>query len=117
MNEQYIKLLSLVALTASGIAEQVMEQNKKDGKLQEYGNSKKMRDNYLDIKAKLDEGKELDKNDFANLYIAAGLVTRQLEAKVMRDQQVVKAYQEDLMPKLLDCSKGKNPSEIFKAND
>ena len=117
MNEQYTKLLSLIALTSANIAEQVMEQNKKEGKLQEYGNSKKMRDNFLNIKQKLDEKQPLENGDFSNLYIGAGLVTQQLEAKLRKDQAVVQAYREDLMPKLLECAKGADANEVFSVEE
>ena len=46
MNEQYFKLFSLIAHTGANIAEQVMEQNKNEGKLKEYDTSKRMRDDY-----------------------------------------------------------------------
>ena len=116
MHEQYAKLLSLVAHTSANIAEQTMDKNKEEGKLQEYGNAKKMRDNFLDIKQKLDEKQTLENGDFANLYIATGLVAQQIEARARRDEMVVKSYREDIMPKLLKCSQGENSEEIFSVN-
>ena len=113
MNEQYFKLFSLIAHTGANIAEQVMEQNKKEGKLKEYGTSKQMRDDYLELKTKMDNKEIPVEKDFSQLYIAAGLVVQQLEAKLAKDQLVIKAYREDMMPKLLECMKGGDVNEIF----
>jgi hypothetical protein len=113
MSEQYFKLFSLIAHTGANIAEQVMEQNKKEGKVNEYKTSKKMRDDYLELKTKMDNKEAPIETDFSQLYIAAGLVVQQLEAKLAKDQLVIKAYREDMMPKLLECMKGGNVNEIF----
>lgn len=117
MNEQYFKLFSLIAHTGANIAEQVMEQNKNEGKLKEYGTSKQIRDDYLELKAKMDNKEVPVEKDFSQLYIAAGLVVQQLEAKLAKDQLVIKAYREDMMPKLLECMKGGDVNEIFTAEN
>ena len=117
MSEQYFKLFSLIAHTGANIAEQVMEQNKSEGKLKEYSTSKQMRDDYLELKAKMDNKEIPAETDFSQLYIAAGLVVQQLEAKLAKDQLVIKAYREDMMPKLLNCMKGGDVNEIFAAEN
>lgn len=100
MDEHYRTLFSLMTQSAANIAEEVMEVHAANKEEAEYENAQRMRDDYLNLYARLTTGKELEKADYALLYISAFVVSSQLEARIEKERKTLEGYKLDILPKL-----------------
>lgn len=115
MNEKYKTLFALIAQNMESIAERAMEDDKAKNDMQGYKTAKEMRSKYARLHDLL-TSKTVEyipvKNDIIDLYIAANIVTQQIEARVKREQAALQGYKLDLIPKLEKAMK--NEDEIEK---
>lgn len=101
MDNKYIELFGLVARTVSNLAEQVMEEHHKNNDEAEEKNAETMRNDFLNLYYKLnDPNAVLDKPDYARLLIGTIIVTNQLDARIKREEDALRGYKVDIIPKL-----------------
>lgn len=101
MDNKYIELFGLVARTVSNLAEQVMEEHNKNNDETGEKNAETMRNDFLDLYYKLnDPNAVLDKPDYARLLIGTIIVTNQLDARIKREEDALRGYKVDIIPKL-----------------
>ena len=96
------------------IAERAMEDDKAKNDMQAYKTAKEMRSKYARLYDLL-TSKTVEytpvKNDIIDLYIAANIVTQQIEARVKREQAALQGYKLDLIPKLEKAMKSEDEIE------
>lgn len=100
MDKRYTELFALIAQTTSNLAEQVMEEHKKNNEEKGYQTAEAMRNDYLDLHDKLSTDKVLNRADYARLLVGAIIVTNQLEARIKNEQKALQGYKIDIIPKL-----------------
>ena len=114
MNEKYKTLFALIAQNMENIAERAMEDDKAKNDMQAYKTAKEMRSKYARLYDLL-TSKTVEytpvKNDIIDLYIAANIVTQQIEARVKREQAALQGYKLDLIPKLEKAMKSEDEIE------
>ena len=100
MDKKYIELFTLIAQSTANIAEQVMEEHKKNGEEKGYQTAETMRNDFLDLHDKLEKEEILNKTDYARLLVGAIIVTNQLDARIKNEQKILQGYKIDIIPKL-----------------
>lgn len=101
MDNKYIELFGLIARTVSNLAEQVIEEHHKNNDETGEKNAETMRNDFLELYYKLnDPNAVLDKPDYARLLIGTIIVTNQLDARIKREEDALRGYKVDIIPKL-----------------
>lgn len=100
MDKRYIELFTLIAQTTANLAEQVMEQHKKNNEEKGYQTAETMRNDFLNLHDKLGTDEVLDKADYARLLVGAIIITNQLDARIKNEQKALQSYKIDIIPKL-----------------
>lgn len=100
MDKRYVELFTLIAQTTANLAEQVMEEHKKNNEEKGYQTAEIMRNDFLNLHDKLGTDKVLDKADYARLLVGAIIVTNQLDARIKSEQKALQGYKIDIIPKL-----------------
>lgn len=100
MDKRYIELFTLIAQTTANLAEQVMEEHKKNNEEKGYQTAETMRNDFLNLHDKLGTDEVLDKADYARLLVGAIIVTNQLDARIKNEQKALRGYKIDIIPKL-----------------
>ena len=107
MNDNYKELFGLIAHGTANLAEEVGSET-----------SFKMRDDFLDLKDKISDDKEITLADVSKLYIATSLAITNLENQIKKIEKVKKLYQTQLLDDLKSCLHGeKKFEEIFNSNN
>lgn len=107
INNKYKTLFTIIAQTVEMTAETAMEYNKKENNLSSYKTAKDMRAKYggLYDRLRLQKDYELTKQDYIDLSIGTVIVTNYIEGKVKEQQEALRGYKEDLIPKLQEVIK------------
>lgn len=100
MNKKYVDLFTLIAQTTANLAEQVMEEHKKNNEEKGYQTAETMRNDFLNLHDKLGTDEVLDKADYARLLVGAIIVANQLDARIKNEQKALQGYKIDIIPKL-----------------
>ena len=100
MDKRYVELFALIAQTTANLAEQVMEEHKKNNEENGYQTAETMRNDFLNLHDKLRTDEVLNKADYARLLVGAIVVTNQLETRIKKEQQALQGYKIDVIPKL-----------------
>jgi len=100
MDKRYVELFTLIAQTTANLAEQVMEEHKKNNEEKGYQTAETMRNDFLNLHDKLGTDEALDKADYARLLVGAIIVTNQLDARIKSEQKALQGYKIDIIPKL-----------------
>ena len=100
MDKKYVELFTLIAQTTANLAEQVMEEHKKNNEEKGYQTAETMRNDFLNLHDKLGTDEVLDKADYARLLVGAIIVTNQLDARIKSEQKALQGYKIDIIPKL-----------------
>lgn len=113
MDKRYVELFTLIAQTTANIAEQVMEEHKKNNEEKGYQTAETMRNDFLDLHDKLGTDKVLSKADYARLLVGAIIVTNQLNTRIENEKKALHGYKMDIIPKL-DQINNADASEVEK---
>ena len=100
MDKRYVELFTLIAQTTANLAEQVMEEHKKNNEEKGYQTAETMRNDFLNLHDKLGTDEVLNKADYARLLVGAIIVTNQLDARIKSEQKALQGYKIDIIPKL-----------------
>lgn len=100
MDKKYNELFTLIARTTASVAEQVMDLHKANNEEKQYATAQSMRDDFMALHDKLAEGRPLTKADYARLLVGSIIVVNQIDSRIKNDQQALRAYKIDLIPKL-----------------
>lgn len=100
MDKKYNELFTLIARTTANVAEQVMDLHKANNEEKQYTTAQSMRDDFMTLHDKLVEGQLLTKADYARLLVGSIIVVNQIDSRIKNDQQALRAYKIDLIPKL-----------------
>ncbi len=100
MDKRYVDLFTLIAQTTANIAEQVMEEHKKNNEEKGYHTAETMRNDFLDLHDKLGTDEALNKADYARLLVGTIIVTNQLNARIENEKKALHGYKMDIIPKL-----------------
>ena len=100
MDKRYVELFTLIAQGTANIAEQVMEEHKKNNEEKGYQTAETMRNDFLDLHDKLGTNEVLNKADYARLLVGTIIVTNQLNARIKNEQKALQEYKIDIIPKL-----------------
>lgn len=118
MDNKYIELFGLIARTVSNLAEQVMKEHHKNNDETGEKNAETMRNDFLELYYKLnDPNAVLDKPDYARLLIGAIIVTNQLDARIKREEDVLRGYKVDIIPKLDRINNAESESVVELAEE
>lgn len=101
MHEKYLTLFKELAKAAEVIAEQVIEYDhqKKDENGEKTASI--MRKDFADLNDRLDnKDYQITLADYAKLFVAAYVVSNNLESKIKNEQLALDGYNNDLIPKL-----------------
>lgn len=100
MDKGYVELFTLIAQVSANLAEQVMEEHKKNNEEKGYETAEMMRDDFLGLHDKLGTDETLNKADYARLLVGAIIFVNQLEARIKKEQDALQSYKLDIIPKL-----------------
>ena len=118
MDNKYIELFGLIARTVSNLAEQVMKEHHKNNDETGEKNAETMRNDFLDLYYKLnDPNAVLDKPDYARLLIGTIIVTNQLDARIKREEDALRGYKVDIIPKLDRINNAESESVVELAEE
>lgn len=118
MDNKYIELFGLIARTVSNLAEQVMKEHHKNNDETGEKNAETMRNDFLELYYKLnDPNTVLDKPDYARLLIGAIIVTNQLDARIKREEDALRGYKVDIIPKLDRINNAESESVVELAEE
>lgn len=122
MDKKYLVLFKDLAESTALSAEQVMDYNKQKEDETGYQTAQIMRDNYQDLKDRMDAAGDdfnLNKADAAKLVVASIIFVNQLQDRVANMNAAIQGYTEDLIPKLRDVVDNSETDEdaIKKANE
>lgn len=101
MHEKYLILFKELAKATEIIAEQVIEYDhqKKDENGEKTASI--MRKDFADLNDRLDnKDYQITLADYAKLFVAAYVVSNNLESKIKNEQLALDGYNNDLIPKL-----------------
>ena len=116
MDKGYIELFKQIARSMELTAEQSMD----DPTHRESG--QKMRDDYIALRDKLDNGTTLTIADYVKLYLGAQIVVKQLDTNIRVWRKTAQNYQESVIPSLKEVIDAKEKfwtvaEEKFKSVD
>jgi len=119
MEAKYVELFKELTRATAVAAEQVMEydnqQNDKDG----FEKARMMRDDFENLHSKLSDNFDgtLTKAEYAKLLVGAYVITNNLKDKITVLKRSIKAYEEELIPRLNEIVDTENEEDVQKVAD
>lgn len=113
MNKLYNQLFSLIARNTASIAEQVMDEHKKNNEEKQFSTAQTMRDDFLELFTKLKKEEELNRADYSRLLVGTVIVINNIESRIKQEQAALQGYKVDLFPKLDQINNAKTDEEAL----
>lgn len=104
LTQQYKDLFALVARNGAINGEKAMDVIAEKNPEEDLINTKKMTQDFRDLEDKIEADEELTLLDFLHLWVGASISRTVIEKNVNTWTAVVKAYGEDLIPKLYEIA-------------
>lgn len=108
LTQQYKDLFALVARNGAINGEKAMDVISEKNPEEDLTNTKKMTQDFRDLEDKIEADKELTLLDFIHLWVGASISRTVIAKNVDTWTAVVKAYDEDLIPKLYEVAQSSN---------
>lgn len=108
LTQQYKDLLALVARNGAINGEKAMDVISEKNPEEDLTNTKKMTQDFRDLEDKIYADEELTLLDFIHLWVGASISRTVIAKNVNTWTAVVKAYDEDLIPKLYEVAQSSN---------
>lgn len=108
LTQQYKDLFALVARNGAINGEKAMDVISKKNPEEDLTNTKKMTQDFRDLEDKIEADEELTLLDFIHLWVGASISRTVIAKNVDTWTAVVKAYDEDLIPKLYEVAQSSN---------
>ena len=106
--QQYKDLFALVARNGAINGEKAMDVISEKNPEEDLTNTKKMTQDFRDLEDKINADEELSLLDFIHLWVGASISRTVIAKNVDTWTAVVKAYDEDLIPKLYEVAQSSN---------
>lgn len=104
LTKQYKDLFALVARNGAINGEKAMDVIAEKNPEEDLTNTKKMTQDFRDLEDKIEADEELTLLDFLHLWVGASISRTVIAKNVNTWNAVVKAYDEDLIPKLYEIA-------------
>lgn len=104
LTQQYKDLFALVARNGAINGEKAMDVIAEKNPEEDLTNTKKMTQDFRDLEDKIEADEELTLLDFLHLWVGASISRTVIAKNVNTWSAVVKAYDEDLIPKLYEIA-------------
>ena len=108
LKQQYKDLFALVARNGAINGEKAMDVISEKNPEEDLTNTKKMTQDFRDLEDKIEADEELTLLDFIHLWVGASISRTVIAKNVDTWTAVVKAYDEDLIPKLYEVAQSSN---------
>lgn len=108
LTQQYKDLFALVARNGAINGEKAMDVISEKNPEEDLTNTKKMTQDFRDLEDKIEADEELTLLDFIHLWVGASISRTVIAKNVDTWTAVVKAYDEDLIPKLYKVAQSSN---------
>ena len=108
LTQQYKDLFALVARNGAINGEKAMDAISEKNPEEDLTNTKKMTQDFRDLEDKIEADEELTLLDFIHLWVGASISRTVIAKNVDTWTAVVKAYDEDLIPKLYEVAQSSN---------
>ena len=108
LTQQYKDLFALVARNGAINGEKAMDVISEKNPEEDLTNTKKMTQDFRDLEDKIESDEELTLLDFIHLWVGASISRTVIAKYVDTWTAVVKAYDEDLIPKLYEVAQSSN---------
>lgn len=108
LTQQYKDLFALVARNGAINGEKAMDVISEKNPEEDLTNTKKMTQDFRDLEDKIEADEELTLLDFIHLWVGAAISRTVIAKNVDTWTAVVKAYDEDLIPKLYEVAQSSN---------
>ena len=108
LTQQYKDLFALVARNGAINGEKAMDVISEKNPEEDLTNTKKMTQDFSDLEDKIESDEELTLLDFIHLWVGASISRTVIAKNVDTWTAVVKAYDEDLIPKLYEVAQSSN---------
>lgn len=108
LTQQYKDLFALVARNGAINGEKAMDVIAEKNPEEDLTNTKKMTQDFRDLEDKIYADEELTLLDFIHLWVGASISRTVIAKNVNTWTAVVKAYDEDLIPKLYEVAQSSN---------
>ena len=108
LTQQYKDLFALVARNGAINGEKAMDVISEKNPEEDLTNTKKMTQDFRDLEDKINADEELSLLDFIHLWVGASISRTVIAKNVDTWTAVVKAYDEDLIPKLYEVAQSSN---------
>ena len=108
LTQQYKDLFALVARNGAINGEKAMDVIAEKNPEEDLTNTKKMTQDFRDLEDKIEADGELTLLDFIHLWVSASISRTVIAKNVNTWTAVVKAYDEDLIPKLYEVAQSSN---------
>lgn len=108
LTKQYKDLFALVARNGAINGEKAMDVIAEKNPEEDLTNTKKMTQDFRDLEDKIEADEELTLLDFIHLWVGASISRTVIAKNVDTWTAVVKAYDEDLIPKLYEVAQSSN---------
>lgn len=108
LTQQYKDLFALVARNGAINGEKAMDVISEKNPEEDLTNTKKMTQDFRDLEDKIEADEELTLLDFIHIWVGASISRTVIAKNVDTWTAVVKAYDEDLIPKLYEVAQSSN---------
>lgn len=108
LTQQYKDLFALVARNGAINGEKAMDVISEKNPEEDLTNTKKMTQDFRNLEDKIEADEELTLLDFIHLWVGASISRTVIAKNVDTWTAVVKAYDEDLIPKLYEVAQSSN---------
>ena len=108
LTQQYKDLFALVARNGAINGEKAMDVISEKNPEEDLTNTKKITQDFRDLEDKIEADEELTLLDFIHLWVGASISRTVIAKNVDTWTAVVKAYDEDLIPKLYEVAQSSN---------
>lgn len=108
LTQQYKDLFALVARNGAINGEKAMDVISEKNPEEDLTNTKKMTQDFRDLEDKINADEELTLLDFVHLWVGASISRTVIAKNANTWTAVVKAYDEDLIPKLYEVAQSSN---------
>lgn len=108
LTQEYKDLFALVARNGAINGEKAMDVISEKNPEEDLTNTKKMTQDFRDLEDKIEADEELTLLDFIHLWVGASISRTVIAKNVDTWTAVVKAYDEDLIPKLYEVAQSSN---------
>lgn len=108
LTQQYKDLFALVARNGAINGEKAMDVISEKNPEEDLTNTKKMTQDFRDLEDKIEADEELTLLDFIHLWVGASISRTVIAKNVDTWTAVVKAYDENLIPKLYEVAQSSN---------